>query len=55
MQVYQRIYKFAEQALGKAPGNSSQELALDIGCGPGNVAVELAKMYAQVGRQVDVG
>ncbi|KAL4441035.1 hypothetical protein ABPG77_010466 [Micractinium sp. CCAP 211/92] len=48
LHIYQRIYDFAAVALGRQPGHSSQELAIDVGCGPGNVAVELAKRYAQV-------
>lgn len=30
-QVYQRIFEFAATALGRAPGQSSQELAIDVG------------------------
>lgn len=47
-QVYERIYAFAATALGYEPGRSTQEVALDIGCGPGSVAIQLANKYAQV-------
>lgn len=48
LQVYDRIYAFAASSLGYDPGRSSQEIALDVGCGPGSVAIQLAKKYAQV-------
>ncbi len=46
--MYDRIYAFAASSLGYDPGRSSQEIALDVGCGPGSVAIQLAKKYAQV-------
>lgn len=35
--------------MGYDPGRSSQEVALDVGCGPGSVAIQLANKFAQVG------
>lgn len=48
MQIFNHIYDFAKAALGNEPGLGSRELALDVGCGHGVVALELAKKYSKV-------
>ncbi|PSC69007.1 SAM-dependent methyltransferase [Micractinium conductrix] len=46
--IFNHIYDFAKAALGNEPGLGSRELALDVGCGHGVVALELAKKYSKV-------
>lgn len=50
--VYARIYRFAAEGLsggeGGVPPPQCRQLALDIGCGPGKVAADLARTFQQV-------